>query len=119
MSRAGATVGAAGRIKLAKMPGVPAEVNDMNVKVAKILLNLDKHHPPSVKLVEGDIRTYTISVMRWRSCTALIVLQVSNKGMRILSYLDTLVKHRGGGFGTDCDVVHPKSRKRWRPSCRS
>ena len=81
----------------------------MNRQVAHFLV----HHgddlaseSPARKLVSGDITTYPISFMRWRACTALIVLQVSARGMRVLCYLDTKRKHTGS-WATDCSGVRP------------
>ena len=75
-----AVVDATGKVMPIDIPGAPANVMDMNRKVAKLLVNdyfdSSKLHP-SIKIESGGIRTYTASVMRWRGCTALIVLQVS------------------------------------------
>ena len=70
-------------------------VNNMNIKI----LNYIKEHQNSDKynlfckeeglfdlLKEGDINSYIVDYIKWRRCSAYLVIQVSSRGYRYLSY---------------------------------
>ena len=89
-------------------------VTNMNMKI----LNYIKKHQESDKyslfceeeglfdlLKEGDINSYIVHYMKWRRCSAYLVIQVSNRGYRYLCYFVDKIYHGAQCFGTSYSNV--------------
>ena len=89
-------------------------VNNMNIKI----LNYIKDHQKSEKmdlfkkdaynydlLKEDDINSYIVEYMRWRRCSAYLVIQISARGHRYLCYFVDKKYHGAQCFGTSYDCV--------------
>lgn len=89
-------------------------VTNMNMKI----LNYIKKHQKANKynlfceeenlfdvLKEGDINSYIIEYMRWRRCSAYLVIQISNRGYRYLCYFVDKIYHGAQCFGTSYSYV--------------
>ena len=93
-------------------------VTNMNMKI----LNYIKKHQESDKyslfceeeglfdlLKEGDINSYIVHYMKWRRCSAYLVIQVSNRGYRYLCYFVDKIYHGAQCFGTSYSNVDYKT----------
>lgn len=62
-----------------------------------------------------DIKCYLFDILKWRSCTAYLLVQTSNRGIRYLAYLDSTVYHHGGGCGNTSinasNITDPEIKK--------
>lgn len=86
-------------------------VDDFN----KIILNeinsyeVDGFRPRiynSFNMVEvGDIKSFIISQVKWRRCSAYLVIQTSNEGYRYLCYFYDHIHHSAQCFGTSYSLV--------------
>jgi len=83
--------------------GAPNAVRELNHLIVSILMqpHLIKASLPRQALViadgDGTLEAHVLELMAWRQCTALIVLQRSKLGNRLLAYTDTATKHSGAG----------------------
>ena len=89
-------------------------VNNMNIKI----LNYIKEHQNSDKynlfckeeglfdlLKEGDINSYIVDYIKWRRCSAYLVIQISSRGHRYLCYFVDKIYHSSQSFGTSYSIV--------------
>ena len=53
----------------------------------------------------GDINGVIFNIMRWRQCTAYLVIQKSSNSVRYLCYIYDKIKHNGQCFGTTCEMA--------------
>ena len=84
-------------------------VTNMNMKI----LNYIKRHQKANKynlfceeenlfdvLKECDINSYIVDYLKWRRCSAYLVIQISSRGHRYLCYFVDKINHGATSFGT-------------------
>lgn len=89
---------------------------DYNKKILEYIAE-DKEYKTDVlpphKIVSNDIIGHVIHILRWRRCTAYLVIQTSDtKKVRCVCYLYTKIKHSSSSFGTDCDCINVNDVKK-------
>lgn len=57
------------------------------------------------------ITSYVSKLLRYRRCTAMVVVQISDRGVRFLLYMYDEIIHNGGGFGTSCNFTIDEAKK--------
>jgi len=61
----------------------------------------------------GDIIGVCYHILRWRRCTAYLVIQFSDRGTRYLCYFSDEIKHHAQSFGTSMENVDKNQVFKW------
>lgn len=85
---------------------VPYSVIDISYKISKYLKNLDDNLVKLIRYSDTNeyINAYCSKIYRWRRCTAIVVLQESIKGWKLLLYAWDAIHHNGTSFGTSINI---------------
>lgn len=86
-----------------------SSVDNFNNKLCNYILN-DNGIGENVDewFKSEDITAVCYYILRWRRCTAYLVIQMSDKGIRYLCYFSDEVKHHAQSFGTSMETVDSK-----------
>ena len=86
-----------------------SSIYGLNSQLSKYILS-DKSYETNVEewFESEDIKAVCFYIMRWRRCTAYLVIQFSDNGYRYLCYFSDEVKHQGQSFGTTMELVNKK-----------
>ena len=89
-------------------------VTNMNTKILNYIKKHQKTERSSLLyeeeslfdvLKEGDINSYIVNYIKWRRCSAYLVIQISNRGYRYLCYFVDKIYHTAKSFGTSYSNV--------------
>lgn len=80
------------------------EVDQFNKEMLNFIRS-DKGYKKTKVINAADIQGFIFRIMRWRRCTAYLVVQTSRFGTRYLCYMYDKIKHHGQSFGTSSNMV--------------
>ena len=81
-------------------------VNYFNEQIFTYIKNDSGNKSNVLYFVESeDIKGMIFHIIRWRRCTAFLVIQKSALGVRYLCYMYDKIKHSANSFGTTCEMA--------------
>lgn len=88
----------------------PPSVKEMNLKIATLFTDPNlkqKNFFPEQFFTPPDLTAYCLELLpNWRRCTAMIVLQRSSLGSRLVAYTDSKISNGAASFGTNCEQAN-------------
>lgn len=83
-----------------------SSVDNFNSQVCKYIFNDKGYKTEDDEWFQSeDIKGVCFHILRWRRCTAYLVIQFSPRGTRYLCYFSDEIKHSAQSFGTSMEDV--------------
>lgn len=83
-----------------------SSVDSFNSQISNFILNDNGFKDDEEWFRADDIIGVCYHILRWRRCTAYLVIQFSDKGFRHLCYFSDEIKHHAQSFGTSIETVN-------------